>query len=129
MCARHTTPADLPARDAEALAATEEWVWTQADAERRAAFALAEESGFHTPEAWAAVAAFWSGDSLGPAKLPAITPPAHLTTIAVAGAIGLAATRGEGCDVAARQRAFLWSARDIGAGGAGRLSHEAGTRR
>lgn len=86
--------------------------------------ALAEAIGFQTPEAWAAVGAFWSGGSISPPEQPPVAPPAHLTGVAVAGAVALAAVRGDAGRQLARLTRFLASAREIAAGGAGRLPPE-----
>jgi hypothetical protein len=120
MCARHTAPAD--AEKLVALcAAAETWVRKQSDETRRAAFDLAQAQGLDSPEAWAAVAAFWSGDSMAPPDVPKIPPAPHLTGTAVAGSVNLAAVRGDPLKRDARLARFLESARDIANGGAGRL--------
>ncbi len=123
MCARHTgaTPAGA---DGAALAAAEEWVRRQTDETRRAAFAEAERAAFGTPEAWAAVAAFWSGDSMSPPGQPKVPPGPHLCGTAVAGSVALAAVRVAPQRREARLRRFLESGRDIAGGGVGRLEPE-----
>jgi hypothetical protein len=77
------------------------------------------------PEAWAAVAAFWSGGSMSPVGQPVVPPAEGLTGQAVGGAVMLAAVRGHPQRSAARLTRFLGAARDIAAGGAGRLGIEA----
>jgi hypothetical protein len=124
MCARHTAPPDRAEADSAALAAAEAWVRRPSDELRRAAFAAGQAAGFATPEAWACVAAFWSGDSMSPAGQPAVPPPPHLVATAVNGAIGLAAVRQRPERQAARLARFLASARIIAAGGAGQLEPE-----
>jgi hypothetical protein len=124
MCARYTAPAELSVADRAALEAAELWVRRQTDETRRAAMDNAQLSGFGSPEAWAAVAAFWSGDSLSPPDQPKVPPAPHLTGTAVAGAVQLASVRGDPARQPARLTAFLNSARDIAAGGAGRLEPE-----
>lgn len=124
MCARHTTPPDLPEADAAAVAGAEEWVRKQTDESRREAFEHAQRANFGTAEAWAAVAAFWSGDSMSPLGQPKTTPAPHLTGTAAIGSVTLAAVRlypGRRDD---RLRRFLASGREIAAGGAGRLPSE-----
>ena len=66
MCAFHTAPPDLPETDRLARETAENWVRQQTDKLRREAMGKAEAGDFATPEAWAAVAAFWSGDSMAP---------------------------------------------------------------
>ena len=124
MCAVHTAPPDLPDADRAARETAEVWVRQQTDAVRRAAMAHAQDSEFATPEAWAAVAAFWSGDSMAPEGQPNVPPPSHLTGTAVAGAVALSAVRGNVRRRTARLQRFLESGRDIAAGGAGRLAAE-----
>src|SRR5271166_5463294 len=46
MCARHTTPPDLPEADAAAVTAAEEWVRKQTDESRRQAFEHAQRGNF-----------------------------------------------------------------------------------
>ncbi len=126
MCAHHTAPADLPEPDRAAVAAAEQWVRRQSDEPRRAAFAAAQQAGFGSPEAWAAVAAFWSGDSMSPLGQPAVPPADHLTGTAVAGAVALAAVRRRPERQKDRLARFLDSAHNIAAGGPGRLPPEEG---
>jgi hypothetical protein len=120
MCARHTAPENLPAL-ADLVAAAETWVRKQSDETRRAAFDLAQARGLDTPEAWACVGAFWSGDSMAPPGLPKVAPAPHLCGTAVAGSINLAAVRFDPARARARLGRFLDSAREIATGGAGRL--------
>ena len=124
MCAHHTAPPALPPADRAAVQAAELWVRTQSDADRRAAFGHAQEAGFTTPESWAAVGAFWSGDSLAPLGQAAVAPPAHVAATAIAGAVALSSVRDDPARREARLRRFLASAREIGAGGVGRLPPE-----
>jgi len=124
MCAAHTAPADLPPADRAAREAAEEWVRQQTDKSRRIAWDRAQESGCASPEAWAAIAAFWSGDSMSPEGQPAVPPAPHLSATAAAGAIALASARGAAVRREARLRRFLESGRNIAAGGPGRLPAE-----
>jgi hypothetical protein len=125
MCARATAPADaLPPADLAALEAAELWVRRPSDENRRAAFVRAEEARFGTPEAWACVAAFWSGDSMSPLGQPAVPPAPHLGGMAIAGAVALAAVRHYPERQAARLASFVASAREIAGGGTGRLPAE-----
>ncbi len=124
MCAAHTAPADLPDADRKAREAAEDWVRQQGEPPRRIAWSRAEASGFGSPEAWAAVAAFWCGDSMTPEGQPAVPPAPHLAGTAVAGAVGLAAVRGDVSRQQTRLHSFLESGRNIAAGGPGRLPAE-----
>jgi hypothetical protein len=126
MCAIHTAPADLPAADRAAREAAEDWVRHQTDTSRRIAWDRAQASGSRTPEAWAAIAAFWSGDSMSPEGQPAVPPAPHLAGMAAAGAVALASVRGDVARRETRLRNFLESGRNIAAGGPGRLLAETG---
>ena len=124
-CAEATAPADLPAADRQAAALAETWVRRVSDDTRRAAMAQAETAGFRSPEAWAAVGAFWSGDSMSPLGQPKLPPAPHLTGVAVSGAVILASVRGRPERQPERLRRFLDSAMDIAAGGVGAIVAEA----
>ncbi len=123
-CAEATAPDALPEADGQARALAESWVRRIADDTRRAAMAQAELGGFQSPEAWVAVAAFWSGDSMSPLGQPKVPPAPHLTGVAVSGAVILASVRGAPERQPARLRRFIDSARDIAAGGAGMIETE-----
>jgi hypothetical protein len=124
MCARHTTPPDLGEADAAAVSAAETWVRHQTDESRRDAFDHAQRANFSTAEAWAAVAAFWSGDSMSPLGQPKTPPAPHLAGTAAIGSVTLAAVRIHPARRDDRLRRFLGSARDIAGGGVGRLPPE-----
>ena len=124
MCTAHTAPKELAAADRKALEYAELWVRQQTDALRRAAMEEARKAEFQSPEAWAGVAAFWSGDSIAPPENVAVPPPPHLAGVAVAGAVALAAVRGSPARQQQRLALFLQAAADIAAGGTGRLQPE-----
>lgn len=124
MCANHTTPATLGELDKKAVEAAEQWVRQQTDEVRRAAFDLAQRANFGTPEAWAAVGAFWSGDSMSPLGQPPVPPTPHIAAAAVAGAVALSSVRDYPDRRHDRLRRFLASGREIAAGAVGRLPHE-----
>lgn len=124
-CSRHTSACGTqPAAEARIREAAEEWVRKQTDGLRRTVMKEAEMAGFGSPEAWAAVGAFWSGDSMAPLEAPKVPPQPYFTGLAVAGSVALAATRGPATRREARLRRFLVSAKDIATGGAGRLEEE-----
>ncbi|MGE4047687.1 MAG: hypothetical protein AB7F35_22700 [Acetobacteraceae bacterium] len=123
-CAGATAPKDLPEADREARALAEAWVRQRADATRRAAMDKAQQAGCTSPEAWAAIAAFWSGDSMSPPEQPKVPPAPHLTGVAVAGSVILSSVRGDPTRQPDRLARFLDSAREIAAGGAGHLPWE-----
>jgi hypothetical protein len=125
MCARHTAPAALGVADQRALEAAEGWVFRGDDALRRLAFEHAQEGNFATPEAWAAVAAFWAGDSMAPAGQAPVPPAPHLAGTAVVGSTLLAAVRTAPERRPARLQRFIEAGRAIADGGPGRLAPEA----
>ncbi len=119
VCARRAPdPAATPA-DAAALQAADRWVRQPTEAHRRAAMDAAQAAGGRSAEAWAAIAAFWSGGSLAPPNLPEVSPAPHLCGVAVASAVLLAAVRHDPSKAAERYPAFVASARDIAQGGGG----------
>ena len=125
MAARHTQASSAaPEGDAAALAAAELWVRKPTEENRRAAMDRARDAGFASAEAWSAVAAFWSGDTMAPPQAPKVPPAPHHAGLAVASAVALAAVRAAPTRRDARLRTFLASARDIVAGGSGRLDPE-----
>jgi hypothetical protein len=58
---------------------------------------------------------------MAPPDVPKVPPAPHLTGTAISGSVNLAAVRGDPLQRDARLARFLESARDIAAGGAGRL--------
>jgi len=124
MCAAHTAPPGQPAIEVRARETAELWVRQPDETTRRLAMDLAREAGFSVPEAWVAVAAFWSGESLAPPGEPVVPPAPHLPGTAVAGAIAMASVRGDPASRDTRLERFLASLRDIADGGAGRIASE-----
>ncbi len=124
MCARAVPDAALLPPDGAAITAAEAWVRRPDEPARRAAAVAAEKTKFATPEAWTAMAAFWSGGSMAPEGQMAVPPPDHLTATAVTGAVMLAAVRHTTDRLKERLESFIVSARDIANGGAGRLQPE-----
>jgi hypothetical protein len=124
MCAAATPSSGQPAPERHAREAAEEWVRRQDEPSRRAAMAAARAAGFRAPEAWAAVAAFWSDGSIAPPGQPIVPPAPHLTGTAVHGAVSMAAVRGKPQRRDERLRRFLASARDIAGGGGGHIEPE-----
>jgi hypothetical protein len=119
MCAAGTRPSAQPAAERAAREAAEHWVRRQDEPARRAAMAAARAAGFRAPEAWAAIAAFWSEGSMAPEGQPILPPAPNLTGRAVHGAISLAAVRDRPQLREDRLRRFLASAKDIATGGGG----------
>jgi hypothetical protein len=126
MCARSVPGRPRRAEDEAALGAAEAWVRRPEEAARRAAHAAAARAGFSSAEAWAAMAAFWSGGSMAPEGQPVVPPAEDLTGKAAIGSVLIAASRHEPHRGEERLRRFLGAARDIASGGAGRLAEETG---
>jgi hypothetical protein len=125
MCARAIPDPSVKAADLAALTAAEAWVRKPTDeALRRAAMAAADKTGFQSAEAWAAMGAFWSGGSMAPEGAPAVPPAEHFTALAISGAVMLAAVRNRPERAPDRLTRFLAAAREIAAGGAGRIAPE-----
>ena len=106
-CVRSVAGTDPPPEVKAALRAAEQWVTDPNEENRRKAFAAAEAAGLGTAAGCTAVAAFWSGGSLGPANLPVIPPGEHLTARGVSGAILLALVLAEPEKAAEKASRFL----------------------
>ncbi len=112
-CAREGGHARGPA-DEEALAAAAAWLRDPSEELRRAAQSAAERAEFKSAEAFAALAAFWSGGSIAPAQSPhAVPAPPNLCGKAAYAAAALAATRGEPRSIGERKDRFLDAAQRL----------------
>jgi hypothetical protein len=107
LCARSAAGAQPPAPITAALQAAEKWVREPNEDNRRAALPAAEAATFGTPAGCTAVAAFWTGGSLGPPQVPVIPPGESFTAHGVAGAIMLAAVTTEPEKAPEKYRHFL----------------------
>ncbi|MCC7429181.1 MAG: hypothetical protein IT557_20005 [Alphaproteobacteria bacterium] len=107
--------------DMAALVAAETWVFKPTEENRRAAWAKAQATEFASPQAWAAVAAFWSGGSMSPPDLPAVPPPDFACGRAVSGAVMIAAVTNPEAHLD-NYRKLLAAGIDIAAGGNGRAA-------
>ncbi|HTW69770.1 MAG TPA: hypothetical protein VME47_07790 [Acetobacteraceae bacterium] len=125
MCAGHTEPPDLPEADRKARAAAEQWVRQPSDQNRIAAKQLSDATGLSTPESWVAMAVFFCGESIVPEGQPKVPPKPSIAGSTLDGAVAVSAVRTDPKRQQQRLRRFLESGRDIAAGGAGRLPHEA----
>lgn len=121
LAARSSLPPEPEPPLVEALKAAEAWVLKPTEENRRAALAIGEKVGAGSSPGWTALAAGWTGGSMGPADGPAIAPGDNLTPSAVSVAI-IEAALAEGAEVHARFRTFLTQGLDIASGGTGRLS-------
>jgi hypothetical protein len=116
LCARDVSGTNPPPQIAAALQAAERWVADPSEDNRCATMPAAEAAAFSTPAGCAAVAAFWSGGSLGPPNVPVIPPGEHLTAHAVASTIILAAVLMEPEKAAEKYRKFLAQGLDVAHG-------------
>ncbi|MEO6811368.1 MAG: hypothetical protein ABI353_19840 [Isosphaeraceae bacterium] len=107
---------DLAPAVASALDATERWVAEPNEENRREAGLAAEAAGVGEPAGCAAMAAFWSGGSLGPANLPDVPPGDDLTGRGVAGAVLLAAVSVEPERAPEKFRQFVKLGLDVAEG-------------
>jgi hypothetical protein len=106
-CCREGAAGKQPPKILAALEAAEHWAADPTEENRRATYAAAEGAGFDTPAGCAALAAFYSGGSLGPPNVPVIPPGEWLTAHAAAGAIQLAVATGPPSEVAPTYQEFL----------------------
>lgn len=89
-----------------ALACAEAWCHEPNEKHCRAAEQAAEASD-DVAARFAASAAFWSGESIAPADLPVVPPPAGATGMGVHAALLLAATSAPPAEIPDRFRKFL----------------------
>lgn len=106
-CVRMVLGGEAPAEAAQAVDAAEAWAMEPSAGNSRAAGAAAGEMANDYGARFAALAAFWSGESMAPPELPPVPPPPALTGAAVAGAIQIAAAAGEAAATPQRYREFL----------------------
>jgi hypothetical protein len=106
-CVSAAVPPEEGSPNAEALEAAQRWASSATEDHRRAAFAAGEAVNFETPAGLAALAAFWSGGSQAPPKLPAVLPAEHLCPNAVSNAVLLAGVLREPEKAEEKYRVFL----------------------
>src|SRR5438045_2695423 len=116
LCVWHVAAPSPPPATAPALRAAARWVREPTEENRRAAEAPGRAAGAADPAGALALAAFWSGGSMTPPQLPAVPPPPLLPAKTVAGAVLVAATRGDPAGQEERYRHFLTLAVDVSAG-------------
>jgi hypothetical protein len=116
LCARQAHGASTPAKVMAAVQATEKWVREPNEENRRATFAAAEAAELKTPAGCAAMAAFWSGGSLGPPHTPVVPPGEQLTAHGVAGAVLMAAVLTEPEKAPEKHTRFLAIGQEVAAG-------------
>lgn len=90
--AAHATTVPLPPLQQAALKATQTWLETSNENDRRAAFAAANAAGLDNGAGCAALAAFWSGGSMAPEDAPVVPPSNNLCHHAASCAVILTGT-------------------------------------
>lgn len=119
-CVRECLPGNAPPQALEAVKAAEEWVKKPTEENRWAAKEPGERAGFDKAAAWTAMGAFWSGGSMVPAHLPAMSPGPTFTGMAVSGAVLLGAAQREPERAMDRYKQFIGYGVDIASGGTGK---------
>jgi hypothetical protein len=115
MCARHVRAnTDRAPPDRLALDAAEAWVRLPDQRGRAQSFKAARQARFRSPEAMAAMGAFWS-------RAPEDEASNGQVGRSIESALRLAALCGPGASHPMLRQTFLASARDIARGGAGRI--------
>lgn len=102
--------------DEPVLAAAEKWATSATDDHRRAAFAAGQQIEFDTPAGLCALAAFWSGGSMAPPKLPVVQPAEHLCPDMVVHAVLLAGLLAKPEILANQYAQFIALAFDVASG-------------
>lgn len=104
------------------FAAAERWVYEPLEEHRYACLAAAETAAFEGAGSYAALGAFWAGESLAPPDLPPVPPDASLSPTGVGASVLLAVASD---DPKRSQRNFAQAierAADIANGGNGRIA-------
>jgi hypothetical protein len=113
MSARRGAGEHPPPKIKAALEATEKWIAQPTDENRRAAKAAADTAKLETAAGCAGLAAFFSGDSLGPPDVPPVPPGPYLTAKAVSGAVNIAAMSGEPKQAPEKFKSFVAQGVDV----------------
>jgi hypothetical protein len=115
-CAKTAAGANTARAVSAAIKAAERWATDPSEEHRRATMPAAEEARFGSPAGCAALAAFFSGGSLGPPNVADIPPADTLTADAVAGAVMMAVVIHEPEKATEKYRTFLGRGIDIANG-------------
>jgi hypothetical protein len=89
-CARRAHGPEPPAKVQAALDATQRWIAQPVDSHRREAMRAAEAAEFRTPAGCAGLAAFFTGESIGPADRDPVPPDEHMAAKIIGSCIVLA---------------------------------------
>jgi hypothetical protein len=115
-CARLVAADPPPPKAIAALDAAEKWCKDPNEGTRRATQPAAEAAALGTPAGCAALAAFFSGGSLGPPNVAPIPPGEFLTAKAASGAVLLAGVLSEPEKAADKYDQFLALGLEIAGG-------------
>lgn len=110
-CAEKLVPQEKTAFDA-----AKNWVTEPTETHRRRCEAAAGRTKYEEPGSWLSMAAFWSGDSLTPADMPAVAPDEKLTGQAVTSSLMIASVFGDPTQGKQRYQAFLAKAPQVASG-------------
>lgn len=106
-CVRHVFGEAMSPGEQAALAAAETWAAEPQESHRRAAAEAASAIRNRGPQAFVALAAFWSEGSLASASLPEVPPAPGLTAQGVTAALLMAAPYGLPTSIKKRFQLFL----------------------
>lgn len=90
-CARRAHGTEPAPKVQAALEATQRWIAQPADPNRREAMRCAKEVEFRTPAGCAGLAAFFTGESIGPPDRDPVPPPEHVAGKIISSCVALAA--------------------------------------
>jgi hypothetical protein len=113
MSARRAAGEKPPTPIKASLEATEKWIAQPSDENRRAAKAAAETAQMGTAAGCAGLGAFFAGETLGPADLPAVPPGPYLTAKAISGAVIFAAIAGDPTQAPEKFKSFVAQGVDV----------------
>lgn len=116
LCVEETCAGQLPMPEATAFETAKAWVAEPNESNRRRCEAAAGRTKYEAPGSWLAMAAFWSGDSLTPADMPAVPPDDKLTGQAVTSSLMIASVFGDPTQGKQRYQSFLAKAPQVGSG-------------
>lgn len=106
-CVEEAATRELTPLQKRAMDAARAWSKEPTEKNCRAAEQAAIDTDYSGAAGWLALGAFWSGESLAPADLPAVPPGESLRAEAISGALTMAATSGAPQQTKERYRAFL----------------------
>jgi hypothetical protein len=107
LCLEHVRRDKWVDDEKAAAKAAVQWVLDPSEENRQAAKAPGDAAGPGTPAGSLALAASWTGGSLAAANLPPVPPGPFLPAKGVAGAVALAAVKGDPLKIADTQRLFV----------------------